>query len=395
VSWRRVIDSAHIAFRSPNGKVTVSPQHGDQAVELANGLLVFPTADGTLMAAPFDRARLAIGAPQPVPLPANIDLRSSAFLGWAAAPNGTLVLLRNVTTSQLARVARNGVVDLLGGDARSFRGPRLSPDGTRIAVEVNNGVGNQSDLWIFTRTSQTLSRLTQGGRTTDPLWSRDGRRIAYTDVGVGQNATAIYQRNVDGSGAPALLVSTPVVGWPQDWAADGSLVYEEFSLGSPTRMKLLAPGAREGKVIVPSTGSEALANLSPDGRWIAYAGNETGRYEVYVSPFPGGEGRVQVSSSGGHEPVWARNGRELFYRDATSLVAATVQTSPAFTVTARRALFADPYVRSSTRNYDVFPDGEHFVMLKPSDEPRQFIVVTNWLAELDARMKSGRSGAPR
>ena len=137
---------------------------------------------------------------------------------------------------------------------------------------------------------------------------------------------------------------------------------------------------------------ETMPRLSPDGRWIAFTTNESGRDEVVVQPFPGPGGRVQVSTGGGTEPVWSRDGRRLFYRGERQLMAAVIRPGPAFAVVARDTVLADTYMYASNphANYDVMPDGTHFVFLEP-DNAGELIVVANWTSVLRARMAGGVS----
>ncbi len=134
---------------------------------------------------------------------------------------------------------------------------------------------------------------------------------------------------------------------------------------------------------------EIQAMFSPDGQWIAYVSNETGRYEVYVRPFPGPGGKWQISTVGGNEPRWEPNGRELFYRDGDKMMAVEISMEPEFTASAPHLLFEGPYTRSGTRpgapRYDITPDGQRFLMIKPSEQessPVQLNIVLNWFEEL-------------
>src|SRR5437762_4163811 len=144
-------------------------------------------------------------------------------------------------------------------------------------------------------------------------------------------------------------------------------------------------------VFFPNTVRPDRAEFSPDGRWLAYASNETGRYEVYVQPFPGLGGKWQISTEGGREPVWARNGRELFYRNGGKMMVVDVTTQPSFTTTKRRMLFEGYYAADTKNetNYDVTPDGQRFVMVKPSEQERtatQINMVLNWFEDLKRRV---------
>ncbi|MFI5309650.1 MAG: protein kinase [Gemmatimonadales bacterium] len=393
LSWRSGPEPAHLAFATLDGKVTISTQTGLQPQQLEDGTLLFASADGTLMAAPFDAHRLAVGAP--VPLAENVSVRANGYAAWAVSPGGTLVIQRSEITMRLVLVARNGGFEPLTTEMRPFRGPRVSPDGGRIAVEVNRGLGNHPDIWVLNRSSRTLSRVTTDGLSSDPLWSLDGKRVLFTSQTESSSSplAGIYWRNADGTGETERVVSAPGVQWAEAWTPDGrTLVYEEYRPGMHTHLGVIRLGDKDPMPILPSPSSLRVPVISPDGHWVAYASDESGRLEVYVAPYPSGNGKWQVSTEGGDEPVWAHSGRELFYRDLTSVIAATVRTSPEFGVTARHALFDDPYARSTTRNYDVMPDDQHFVMLRPSEESERFEVVANWLPELRARLGKQKNG---
>jgi Tol biopolymer transport system component len=131
-------------------------------------------------------------------------------------------------------------------------------------------------------------------------------------------------------------------------------------------------------VQAPSGALVRFPSVSPDGRFMAYASNESGRMEVYVTEFPGPGPKWQVSTLGGDEPLWSRSGRELFFRDNSHVVSARVTTSPSFSVVSRSRLFEDTYMRSNTVNWDVMADDQRFVMLRAADQSAQLIVVTNW-----------------
>lgn len=150
-------------------------------------------------------------------------------------------------------------------------------------------------------------------------------------------------------------------------------------------------GDRQPRPIIQTPASEVDARLSPDGRWLAYASDESGRYEVYVQPFAGSGGKWQISSDGGREPVWAHNGRELFYRSGEKMMVADVTAQPTFQATTSRLLFQGPYVRTNTisADYDVTPDDQRFLMVQPLEQPSpatDFNVVLNWFEELRQRV---------
>jgi Tol biopolymer transport system component len=146
-------------------------------------------------------------------------------------------------------------------------------------------------------------------------------------------------------------------------------------------------GDTAAKPVATTNFIEAQARFSPDGKWIAFVSDASGAAQVVVQPFPGPGARVQVSAAGGNEPVWSRDGKKIFYRDGQRFVAASVTTSPTFTVTGRAQLFADGYVfaQSPHANFDVAPDGQHLLVIKNA-EAAKLIVVHNWGSELRARM---------
>ena len=193
--------------------------------------------------------------------------------------------------------------------------------------------------------------------------------------------------------SPAITTSAPVTASTPVTASDTSAakapdtsndIYELSLRGDPTPRPLLKTPAYEGG-----------PQLSPDGRWLAYASDESGRYEIYVQPYPGPSGKWQISTEGGTEPVWNRNGHELFYRSGNKMMTVDIATQPSFATGKPKVLFAGQYVPTPVTfpNYDVSPDGQRFLMLKASDQaqaaPTQINVVLNWFEELKRRVPSG------
>jgi len=184
---------------------------------------------------------------------------------------------------------------------------------------------------------------------------------------------------------------------PQAWSPDGrSLVFLEDGAANGFSIGVVSPGSQRQpqQRLVQTPFVQIQPTFSPDGRWLAYALNETGRFEVYVQPFPGAGGKWQVSTEGGREPVWARNGSELFYRNGGKMMVVNVTTRPGFTATKPRMLFEGRYAADSPAqtNYDVNPDDQRFVMVKPSEEElkaTQINMVLNWFEELKRRVGSG------
>jgi Tol biopolymer transport system component len=291
--------------------------------------------------------------------------------------------------SLLAWVDRSGNEEVVDADLwREFNGVSLSPDGQRIAMGINDP--GQSAIWTYGLEDRTMSRLTFDGTLTwRPLWSGDGSRIAYSsDRESPIQKRALWVQPSDGSGAPQALVESERHAQEITWSTDGrAIAYREgFSDGTTLRdIYLLRSGDDTTRRPFVATGAdEQNPKLSPDGRWLAYVSNQSGAYEVYVQPFPGGPGRWQVSTGGGTEPLWARDGAELYYRSADrDLVAVPIQTGAGFTIGARRVLFPTLRYHSDPNgtSYDITPDGRRFLMIKrPVDQ--ELVVVLHWIQEL-------------
>jgi eukaryotic-like serine/threonine-protein kinase len=346
-----------------------------------NGYVVYqPRAGGPLLAAPFNTRRLRVtGPPQAIAPEARIGFRVIPI--WDVSDQGSIVYERP-QPFQLVVVDRSGRSTTLRDDARTYHHPRFSPDGRRLVFDITDA--DARDVWILDVHDRTMTRLTVGENANDPFWSPDGRRIAYTAA---RGAIrGVFVRDADGSGVPDSVLLDSHDRSSGSWAPDGRTLVSGTGLLAGLWMVPLSPrGAAQS--LSGSRASESHAAISPDGRWLAYVSTESGRPEVYVRPFPGPGGRRQVSTDGGAEPVWARNGRELFYRQAaginSELIAVAVRTSPTFDIVARTPLFdVSSYVEVEDHpNYDVSPDGAHFVMVR-SPQASQLHLIQNWPAQL-------------
>jgi serine/threonine-protein kinase len=229
-----------------------------------------------------------------------------------------------------------------------------------------------------------MSRLTVGETANDAYWSPDGRRLAYTAVR--GPVRAVFVRNADGSGDPDSIYADEHDHSSGAWTPDGRTLVVSTSLTAGLWTVSL-DGPRKATPIPGSRMFEAYPALSRDGRWLAYVSDESGRQEVYVRPFPGPGGRIQVSVDGGSEPVFTRDGKELIYREdagsANRLIAAAIRTTPTFEVTARSSLFDVTNYSSAEdhANYDVSPDGKTFIMIR-SAQASQIQLIQNWAAQL-------------
>ena len=384
------LSGARIAIASlATGEATVLDLRGIQPLGMVDGTLLYVTAAGTIMGAPIDLARRRLLGP-PVQLVDNVVVNSSTGLGRAAFSRRTLFYQSGTQRSQVVLVGPGGSRRVLLGDLRDYGFPRLSPDGRRLAITM--GMSDKRDVWLHEFGSGTLTRLTTEGTTNErPEWSPDGSRVLYrSDY---ETRTAIWWRPADLSArATPLLMGDRLDVFEAVLTPDArSIVYQLDTLGADIYYRALSGDTAPHPIAASSTAIETMPRLSPDGRWIAFTTDESGRNEVVVQPFPGPGGRVQVSVTGGTEPVWSRDGRRLFYRGDGHLMAATIRPGPLLQVASRDTILTDTYVFAGNphANYDVMPDGKHFVFLD-GESTGDMIVVSNWDAVVRSRMTATR-----
>jgi serine/threonine-protein kinase len=335
---------------------------------------------GTLLAAPFDLDRLEVTGP-PVPVLEDMPFYlSNGNSQFSFSEDGTLVYapassLRS--ESMLAWVDRRGGMTRVTDSRRRYSEPRLSPDGQRLAVTVST---ESRDIWVYDLSRGTFTRVTSGAASEfGAIWTPDGKRLIFTSE---QPVFDLYWKNADGSGPEEPLLTGKYDKELGSVSLDGKLV--AFNENSPeTRADLwLLPleGDHKPKLLLRTHFWEGDPQFSPDGRWLAYISDQSGRHEVYVVPFPGAGERIQISTEGGREPVWRHDGRELFYRSGDKVMAVPIQTKPTFRAGRPQVLFRGDY----DPGYDVAPDGQRFLMIKtpPESAPRQINVVLNWFEEL-------------
>jgi serine/threonine-protein kinase len=374
--------------QTATGKPTVFPAiHGARAVGLVDGYLVYVRGDGALMAAPFDVRTLRPGTP--IQVADSIAVPSS---GWdtpvALSPSGSLFYQHGGTTSQLVMVDSHGAARVLLDSAQVYSHPRLSPDGRRIAVEVQGATG--ADIWVSDLAEHTAERLTRDAYNNRPEWSPDGRRVLYTSSRAPSNG--LWWQPADGSADPTMLLHGANPIREGVFTPDGrSVVYREDTPANNRDIYLLPlTGTQKPVPLLANINDDKEPRVSPDSKWLAYVSNETGREEVYLRSLSGTGGRVPVSVGGGGEPLWSRDGKRLYYRTGAKLIAATVATVPSLAVTAREVLFEGPYATDVYHpNYDVAPGGG-FVMVRPVEEGRQLVVAVNWSQELRRRVGGGQ-----
>jgi len=371
------------ALTLATGKLTRFEQPGSNPRYVSSGYVVVATRSGTLLAVPFDASRLEItGSAVPVADGVVVGPGGGARMGMSrdgafAYVTGPLVL------RELVLVDRAGKARALPAEPQAYIAPRLSPDGRRIAVEVAEPDFVNSDVWLYDIAQHTRTRLTFDQTGHRPIWTPDGRRIVYSRGQFSQGD--LYWIPADGTGPAESLLVAPEDQWAGDVTPDGRTLLFRSGGAGPVRSIHTLPlqGPRTPRVFLANQFDNHSPALSPDGHWVAYVSNESGRLEVYVRPFPGPGGRWQVSLAGGTEPVWAGNGRELFYRNGTRMMVAAIALHPTFTVGARRVLFEGNYLNDPVyRSYDVTRDGRSFVLVRSPKPLGDFIVVLNWFDQL-------------
>ena len=371
------------------GERKIILEHAKDAMYVETGHLIYEQAGtGNLMAVLFDLTSLEVTG-DPVPVVQGVRGNLPGYVDYAVSDNGTLVYVPGTSTGGVDRalvwVDREGAVEPLGAPPGSYRDPRLSPDGRRLAVR--NGVENP-DIWVYDMGRQTLSRLTFAPEADEtPVWTPDGKWVTF--AGDRDGVRNLLRRVADGSEEEEQLVTLQGHAHANSWSPDGQVLVFGMGQQSASEGIWLLPLEEDRKptLFLKTPGNVFASRLSPDGHWIAYASDESGRPEIYVQPFPGLGGKWQISTDGGGHAVWARNGRELFYRNGDKLMVVEVTTEPTFAPGSPKALFEGQFYTSGdgNTNYDVAPDGQRFVMIKDSAEQQesgQINVVLNWFEEL-------------
>jgi serine/threonine-protein kinase len=387
-------------FNLASGKRHTVVLGAGRAQYLPTGHLVY-MADETLYAAAFDTERLELrGAAVPV-------LKGVKVEEFAVGNDGTLAYVPLAASSgnTLVWVDRQGHEQALDAPARPYNYPRLSPDGTRVALDVGGPPDRDIFIWDLKRKTYERFTLDPAGNPV-VAWSRDGRRLAFCSERSG--VTNMFWQAADGSGEAEPLLKSDRLQMPLSFTPDGRLLFSSDVAGHGRDIHALSlDGSHRVERIVYSEANDLTANGSPDGRWIVYDSDESGQFEVYVRPYPKAYsgGRWQISSDGGRQPLWSPDGREIFYRDFDgALYAASVSLNPTFRPgpVARvfpNAGYSGSGATGSDRTYDVTHDGRHFLMIKldatRAARPSSIVEVLNWFEELKRAVPvSTTSGAP-
>ena len=257
------------------------------------------------------------------------------------------------------------------------------------------GVGHDdSDVWIYDIESGALRRLTFGGSDGFPVWAPDGRQLVFQSFRDG--VATVYWKPSDGSGPAERLAVAETFHMPHSFTPDGdNLALVQVHPETATDLSWLDMTEREEHEYLRTDTNENSPMFSPDGRFLAYRSSESGRVEIYVQPFPTTGAQWQVSTDGGSEVVWARDGRELFYRNGTKFMAVDVSLDPVFSAGKPRILFEAEYERTvpDRANYDVDHDGERFLVVKAVGDvqtSREIVITLNWAETLKTTLPNPR-----
>jgi eukaryotic-like serine/threonine-protein kinase len=369
-----------VAQRLDTGARHVIVPAGRDGRYIPSGHLLFATST-TIMGAPVDIANGRLTG-TPVPLLEGVRTAPTVSTGvshFAVSRSGTFAYFpaESIEQRTLVWVDRQGHETSIAAPPHAYRYPRLSPDGTRIAVEAEDG---DDDIWIWDVVRATLARLTATPETElSPLWSPDGRFVLFQSTR--QGGANIFRQLADGTRDAERLTTSPLRQLPDALTPDGKvLVFRELDAANSYDLRVMSTESdRQSKPLIASRFNEQNADLSPNGRWIVYQSDESGSVEIYVRPFPHvDEGRWIVSGGSGHRPVWARTGREIFYRSADgAMMSVPIREQPRLTIGAPTKLFETPdYIGQLAgfaggnpgRHYDVTSDGQRFVIVKRSPQ---------------------------
>jgi Tol biopolymer transport system component len=351
-----------------------------------DGYLLFQR-DGTLMAQAFDADALEL-AGEAFPIAEKVQVNpSNGRVALGVSENGVLAYRStgNLNT-QLAWFDRSGKELSRIGEPGGTISPKLSPDEKQVAVTRATDIGVSGDIWVLDLSRSTQTRLTfDAADDSAPIWSPDGSRIAFASTR--GNAFGLYQKNSNGIGEEELLVKTSDSAIPEDWSLDGRfLVYLTTGRGGRDVSVLPLSGERKPAPFLQGPFYERHAQLSPDGRWMAYASDESGQYQIYVQSFPAGGGKWQVSTTGGSQPRWRHDGKELFYIALDGkLMSVPVRAGATFEAGTPVPLFQTQIFglgvgQLYSQQYDVTADGQRFLINMDLAEATAapITVVLNW-----------------
>jgi len=361
-------------------------QGGSDARYVPTGHLVYQRA-GALVGVPFDLKTLTVtGGSTTIVQTVLPSTNNTGSAQVAISGTGSLMYVSGTGSldRRLVWVDRTGAEDRLPLPVRAYRHPRISPDGQRVVLDIDEG--NKSDLWIYDLSRGTLERSTFDGQAQFGSWSADGRKVVF--LASNGAIPALFWKDANRSAAAEKLLDADRPERGGSWSKDGSLLtftIQDAMSGWDVWTRSLN-GGRTPHRFTSTPFNETNPEFSPDGKWIAYQSDESGKDEVYVQPFSTDGSRILVSTDGGMEPLWSADGRELFYRNGDHIMTAAVTTQSTFRVGKPTRLFDKrTWTLATDRNFDVTSDGRRFLMIVESEQvaaANHFNIVLNWFDEL-------------
>ncbi len=355
---------------------------GTDARYVSSGHLLY-WREGDVWRVPFDPVRGQVTGASTAVLRDVLTVEPNGQSMYAVAGNGTVAYVTGRDPQEerdIVLVNRTGASRRLSTERRAFESAVISPDGRQLAVTI---VAANDSLWTMEIGRSSLTRITFESENSRPVWSPDGARLALTRYAGGE-ARRLFVMPSDGSAAPELVRDSGGRSeTSESWSAAGVLAFVRNETSGPDIWVIDLEGKREARAFLATRFNESQPRFSPDGKWIAYASDESGRMEVYVRPYPGPGQKHLISSGGGSEPRWRGDGRELFYRNGDQVLVVSLAPGPPIGVSLPRVLFTGSYEAATNTwsTWDVMPDGQSFVLIQDAGRPRTSIsLVQNWFA---------------
>ncbi|HEX6316333.1 MAG TPA: hypothetical protein VFZ73_15795, partial [Gemmatimonadaceae bacterium] len=386
--WYGNLEATQLALASiDDGQVTELGIKGIRPLAVLDDRIVYIQADGTIMAVRVNaKGRAVVGNAIPVHDPVPVLATNNGNSGAYLSRGGALVTSRGQLQTQLTWLARDGMSRRpILADLRTFSQPVLSPDERRLLVLAADN--QRTDAWIYDFTTGTFSRLTTSGTVTSASWSSDGSHVYFTGRGE-RERTAFWRQPASGGSAPEKLMEVGELAPSIQLTPEGRwLLYQAYYNNTWDFFQARLDSAPvASRPYVASSANEMNPRFSPDGRWVAFLSDESGRAEVVVRSFPDPQSRVQVSSEGAGEIVWADDGKRIYYRSGAALLTATVELSPVFRVLRRDTLIRQmPNPTTFGTSYDVARDGR-IVALYSNRDNFELVVSPNWITEFRQRI---------
>ena len=354
---------------------------------ITSGHLLF-SRSGVLYIVPFDADKLEVKG-QPVPVVEGVySETTTGITNYVFAENGTLAYLPGAIEGEsrrLVKIDMKGATTILDSTAHPYMEPKLSPDNKKIAMVIRDG--QDYDIWVYDIARKTLSKLTFGGLNRTPVWSPDGKTIAFAKR-TKDGKPRIFTKPYDGSGDETEIYSAEYRLYLDFWSRDGKFLMIDYMAQNAQSDLLVLPlsGDKKTWMYLDSKRDEYESSLSPDGKWVSYVSDESGSYQIYVRSFPNKEGKWQISTDVADEPRWSPDGKMLYYRKNSQIMAVPVSTATTFSAGVPTVLFNGfPAINvDSGISYDITADGKYFITTQPvrGTSYKNIAVVLHWIDEI-------------